>query len=327
MLHFVLSLGAIYAFIPVIIIIILLLAARGSIGGDFFEIFGISSIVTGASGIGNRRGLLSSGKYRTNTKRTDAAAGAAAAVVTGRKERTKWPTWTGLIPGQVGWDKKKKEFTGNVKDNKGQFGFNRPATIGGEKFSNFFKGTWALADADSKENILKSFTSEDTHNMIKELGNEKVKRAEKNVSGNDLAMLAVYGLSLKQINGYYKKNIEQRKKPGTTNPLAAPTEEGKVHMSVTDFYSTWAKARVGGMGGGMKGRINARAQAAELHDMTSGWSSEQLGALLRTKSGNYSPNMSRDQMNQQLFRNFKKKDVQKFMDQHEELFKEEEHPA
>jgi len=46
MMHFALSLGAIYAVIPIIIIIILILAARGAVSGtDLFAMFGINTLL------------------------------------------------------------------------------------------------------------------------------------------------------------------------------------------------------------------------------------------------------------------------------------------
>lgn len=52
MVPIMLSIGAVYAFIPVLIIIILILAARGSAGTGFFDIFGITTLVNFAKGIG-----------------------------------------------------------------------------------------------------------------------------------------------------------------------------------------------------------------------------------------------------------------------------------
>ncbi len=80
MILILLSLGAIYAFIPVIIIIILLLAARGSIGRDFFEIFGIASLVGWTKGIaagGAGRGIgIGRGYNRVTGKSTEKVVGA-----------------------------------------------------------------------------------------------------------------------------------------------------------------------------------------------------------------------------------------------------------
>jgi len=56
MMHFALSLGAIYAVIPIIIIIILILAARGAVSGtDLFAMFGINTLL-GAQRVTNPSG-------------------------------------------------------------------------------------------------------------------------------------------------------------------------------------------------------------------------------------------------------------------------------
>ncbi len=74
-IYFALSLGAIYAVIPIIIIIILILAARGAVSGaDLFTMFGVNTLL-GAQRVTNPRG---SGKgltkpYRPQSGKTDAA--------------------------------------------------------------------------------------------------------------------------------------------------------------------------------------------------------------------------------------------------------------
>ena len=72
MIHFALSLGAIFAVIPIIIIIILILAARGAAGGtDLFAMFGINTLLGAqkTTSPGSRKGF--GGKsYRANTGAT-----------------------------------------------------------------------------------------------------------------------------------------------------------------------------------------------------------------------------------------------------------------
>ncbi len=68
MLPIILSIGAIYAFIPIIVIIILIAAAAGLMRGtDIFALFGIGTLMGMASGIGKGagKGLGSGNKYRS----------------------------------------------------------------------------------------------------------------------------------------------------------------------------------------------------------------------------------------------------------------------
>lgn len=74
----ILSIGAIYAFIPIVIILILLAAARSATGfGELFQIFGISTLLgfRGAGSGGAGRGISRQTKY-TPAKTTRAKAGA-----------------------------------------------------------------------------------------------------------------------------------------------------------------------------------------------------------------------------------------------------------
>jgi hypothetical protein len=73
LLLIILSIGAVYAFIPIVIIIILILAARGSAGRGFFDMFGISTLFTAVTGIGGGgagKGLSSgkAAKYQASAK-------------------------------------------------------------------------------------------------------------------------------------------------------------------------------------------------------------------------------------------------------------------
>ncbi len=68
LLAIILSIGAVYAFIPIVIIIILILAARGAGGKDFFELFGVGTLLglggRGAGGIkSGGRGITGRVKY------------------------------------------------------------------------------------------------------------------------------------------------------------------------------------------------------------------------------------------------------------------------
>ncbi len=86
-MHFLFSLGAIYAVIPIIIIIILILAARGAVSGtDLFAMFGINTLL-GAQRVTNPRGTgkgIAGRAYRA-TGRPQAAARAAGATMIGHK--------------------------------------------------------------------------------------------------------------------------------------------------------------------------------------------------------------------------------------------------
>lgn len=74
---FLLSIGVIYSFIPIVIIVILILAARGSQwGDDFFKVFTISTVLSFSKGIG-KSGVGKapfSQKYRSNKTKIKKAA-------------------------------------------------------------------------------------------------------------------------------------------------------------------------------------------------------------------------------------------------------------
>lgn len=70
MIFVVLSIGAVWAFIPIVVIIILILAARTSTGKDLFGLFGLSSILgysRGVGGGGAGKGITKGSAYKTTT--------------------------------------------------------------------------------------------------------------------------------------------------------------------------------------------------------------------------------------------------------------------
>jgi len=107
-IHFALSLGAIYAVIPIIIIIILILAARGAVSGaDLFTMFGVNTLL-GAQRATNPKGAgkgIAGRPYRTNASQTQAStqdrALAVGAATIGHKVEKRpiggWKVATGII--------------------------------------------------------------------------------------------------------------------------------------------------------------------------------------------------------------------------------------
>lgn len=278
MLQIVLSLGAIYAFIPVIIIIILLLAARGSIGGDFFEVFGITSIITGAQFRG----------------------GGAGSGISGRGKAYK------ISSGKGGKTLKTTEATNDIIKDFGRF---------------------KTADAGAKHKLLGKMENSDIRKMVSQNGSDKLKAAAGNTNDTErekLVALAAGGLPLSAISNYYKTNIAPKEKPGTPPPAPGGpgSTKGFTNMSIGDFYSSWYKARMGGMRSqsGAAERANSKANSDAVAAATSGWSSSQLAALLMSKGAGYSPEMSRANMAERINRSFGKKDVEDFSAQHKELF-------
>lgn len=119
-LYFVLSLGAIYAVIPIIIIVILILAARGAAtGGDLFTMFGINTLL-GAQRVTNPttnprasgKGLAG-GRYRPRTLNT-----AAVAQATIGQKQDKKPIfgYRKAVAGSIIYDQNQKPKYGRDKD-------------------------------------------------------------------------------------------------------------------------------------------------------------------------------------------------------------------
>ena len=310
MLPIVLSLGAIYAFIPVIIIIVLLLAARGSIGGDFFEIFGITTIIGWTGGIGRGgvgKGLRS--RYKTSTEKTKAAAGEISDVFLGKKDKASFfseETESNMNPML-----KRALKAAGLAESKGKgYGLKGSKKIAGKRYYGLFHGkAWELNEA-SKRNILAINMNGDPtqiRSMIREVGSDKVKKLEATAKDSELIDLAVYGLSLKAISNYY----ETHKKPaGTPPPLRPPgSKKGRIQEAVdlfVDFYPKYYGARRGG--------INSRSDAAGIIKRTEGWSTEQLAALLKSENVAFTPDLEKGQMVRLAATKINRRRVERFVE-------------
>lgn len=213
MLLIILSLGAVYAFIPIIIIIVLILAARGAAGRDFFEMFGISALVGAAGGIaagGSGKGLAGSGGKKTKLGgyKTDAAVQSGGSVALGAKQARN------LMDGGGG--------------SKGRFG---------AKYSSI-KDIKNRAQAD-KVNILSQMQPDEIRTLLvnKGYGSTATFAAMSDVQLRDEA---AKDLSLSFLSSYYARDIAPNRPGGSPGALGAPTA-GPLRMSVSDAYQLYRK--------------------------------------------------------------------------------------
>ncbi len=287
LLPIILSLGAVYAFIPVIIIIILLLAARGSIGKGFFDIFALSSIVGWSKGIGGTGAGKGLGKTRYIQKHNAAMNRAAKGIgdtFLGKQDKVKQKVGKG------------EKGVSNEELKGGNYGLKHAEIIPtkdgkGYKYSRVFRG--ALQDTNdlSKRNLMAIEMKGDPkeiRNMLKQYGLEK---KANNLNDNKLIDFAVYELSLREISKYYNTNIKPNKKSGTPPPPKAPQGKGGLKEGVkmaVDFYKTYYKAR--------SGHIVTYREANDILKATSSMSTEQLTALLKKKGINVTPDMDRGRL-------------------------------
>lgn len=272
MIYIILSLGTVYAFIPVIIVIILLLAARGSIGRDFFEMFGFATLVQSARGIGGGgagRGISRSGAY-TSTDLSKQAGGINKIVGSPLREKTKVP----------------------VKNGKAY------------KYSNAFRkgGMWKVY-MDSKKKLLTSpggfaGNKNEIMKMLDHYGlGAKAANIAENPNGSieNLVTFATYELSLREIKDYYKKNIQPRKAgppPAAQNPKRMPTTTGgKIKMAVGTiggFYWNYSKSRVK--------RPMSHAEDTKIVSLVSTMTSDDIVKMLGTYHVRVPADMDRERL-------------------------------
>lgn len=267
MLHLILSLGSVYAFIPVVVIFILILAARGSIGRDFFEVFGIASLVGWTKGIatgGAGKGIGRGRAYKSNAERTAPAAGQAGRTLLGHQDtfrsrndlesggRGRRESGLGLKPGKYNlYARTEANPGGRVLGKFGEGGkriheekFWRRGLP--ERYGETFHGELWGKYAGDKTSILGKMSDGQIHSMLKQYG------LDNRTAGMDkaaLAEFAVYNLSLIRISDYYDRNVRPSKKPGgTPEPLRAPESSPYpqgVRMAIKDWYKNYYNARRG----------------------------------------------------------------------------------
>lgn len=209
----ILSIGAVYAFIPIIIIIILILAARGSAGRGFFELFGISTLVNFTRGIGGGgagKGITG----RSITYRTSENVNAAAKTIGGLT----------LANMSTTGPKTRAEYK------------NTPW-----KIQTYRQGTIWKRNYNREIEITGSMTPVQIRSMLTNFG---LKDKAKGISDIDLAAFAAYSLTLTQVASYYAANIGPLKKKGSMPSLQSPANS-TVGMSIKDFYKSYYGARKG----------------------------------------------------------------------------------
>ena len=205
----ILSLGAVYAFIPIIIIIILILAARGAAGRDFFEMFGISALVGAAGGIaagGSGKGLAGSGGKKTKLGgyKPNAAPGGK---VSGSQIRDLMDGGGG----SVGTTGVKYRSINDIKS-------------GMQK---------------DKVNILNQMQPDEIRRLLVDKGFGAASTFA--VMGDvQLRDIAAKDLSLSALSNYYARYISTRNPQGSPGPLGAPQQAG-MNMSVAAAYQLFSK--------------------------------------------------------------------------------------
>ena len=233
MLPIILSLGAVYAFIPVIIIIVLIIAASGSVGRDFFELFGFASIVGWAAGIGGGgagKGISKSRQYRPAADRRGTydttKRGEAILDTTGRAKNAREIVWKKGTPGSL-----------------------------------YMKGAVAQKNQADKERILAyKMKPNDIREMLNHYG---LGGKSKGIPDSDVAGFAAGSLSLPQVGNYYARYVATKPAEGMP-PLRGPTGASNpagVRMSVEDFYRTYFGARKGKIRSGSTKLAVDRTQA------------------------------------------------------------------
>jgi|GEM_PF-1938373 hypothetical protein len=239
-LGIILSLGTIYAFIPIIVIIILILAARGSARGeDFFSIFGITTLINLAGGIGGGgagKGISRSAQYHADSsgKARGAFKDNVRKTITKKSLREKLiangqvARYTALYNGATTLAEKAKY--GGLKA-----AWEKKARDAGSEIATLQATTFATRDAynETKMTMLKRFSREHLDGIA------RVNRMEDKIKGlSDADALAALAsaLSLYQIREYTAEFVG---KPGNAPVPRAPT--GKVKMSVGDFYRSYTR--------------------------------------------------------------------------------------
>lgn len=248
MIYLILSIGAVYAFIPIIIIIILIIAARGSTGKDFFAIFGVTTLINSVRGIGGGgagKGISGrSAAYRANTVATkDAAKAAGGVFIADTAKKTEYLD--------------QNLFQGNLyKKNRAQR-------------TDYIENMYNVAGRNAVYDMLKKKGYTDSKLLA--MSDEQLKR------------FATENLTLAFVSAYFAKNIKGLPPLGEPPPPESPKARGyygKVAMS-TEFYDRYKKARssAGGRGAFSIGRARAR----EMNLLLKSMSDDQLRTLLQSR--------------------------------------------
>ncbi len=225
MMMILLNIGYVYAFIPVVIIIILILAARGSIGRDFFQSFGIGQLtdmVFGIGGGGAGKGLQKMRYSATNTAgktgKGPSSRVAGALFKTGRstkehkeelKNQHKWE-YGGYKPGHGPGDEKPKMY----------------------RYSQWGRGDLWKARNNAKMELLKRMNNAELKALLVKHG--VFYKANGLTEKSDIERVAANELGLRQIESHYNSTTALRAPPGAPAGLKPPS---KVRLSIGDAYN------------------------------------------------------------------------------------------
>ncbi len=286
-----LSVGSVTAYIPIIVIIILIIAAQGVTGRDFLEVFGVNTLIGMAGGAklgGAGKGLRGS-KYRTSTKQTGAAltdtfgkrADNSIGTMIARKIRGK-PVRVkqGLMP----WMRNKEG-----------------VVVGGG-----IVGGIRNANRSDMQNMLAKMETSDLRGMLVHFGHGK--RTE-GMTGDQMRKYAVGNLRQYQITGFYAQNVAPKAPPGAPAPLAPPEKEGgTVRMAISpqggllERYKSYYGART------KKGRSYKR-----MAETLSSMPDDDIRSMLAV-NGVDSTSMSRNDMLRTSMNRLNEKKVNSFLE-------------
>ncbi|MGI0100509.1 MAG: hypothetical protein ACREBH_02200 [Candidatus Micrarchaeaceae archaeon] len=287
MLLIILSIGAVYAFVPIIIIIILIIAAQGATGKDFFAIFGITTLTGWTSRIGaggSGKGIKRGTRYKANTRATDKAAEAIGDTVIGHQS----PEISPLIPGKT--KSGKPTVKGFINKYVSRTRSATGATI--YEYDSEVRKKVLFRDSAIRQSMLrrrKSLVNDMSPSQIKDMLKSYGKDT-KNIS--DVAGAAIAELSLAQVSKYFYSNVStpkgsKKKDSGNMQPLGAPqqsvSQSKMVRMSIGEFYPNYYKARSGKV-------KNYRMMIDKLRAMPT----SDLEALCKANNVNVSPGANRN---------------------------------